>query len=374
MKLSNFHALQPIESKSLLYEDVPRAKFAYTNYQQDPRPDVFAMSRQTNPDTGNDLVYGINLNYLSKDQLRGLLEVAPQVVNVPEAKRYDALKYLAPDLTDYYRSYNNDYMHEIEASDLSGYMNKMVDEPELYPADKERVKTRELVKDVEQDIKVDKAKEREDGEDEYLKAARKSWETDRRLHDPDTGEINDPDDTPDSFDGDSAEKYIQSRGKDIDRRAEVERLANQIDDLDNFDDELETRDEIGDLVHQLPESVQYYPSVGFVWGSPDNYIKYHSPNEFIRCRDNFGSILEHSFGSSMFGVYDLISNKLVIDIVRSPKEILHEAGWGSSHTVLFEKSGDDMIVLYQCGLPEDVHEAVRVFSDSIAPVLISESA
>jgi len=95
----------------------------YGNYKVDPRPLVVQLGKWRHPSTGNMLVGGINLNYLSDDQLERLRKYGPDLLQYKNLKnRYWRGRSLLPDVFDsdsgFYRTYNQDYIRIIDLGSL----------------------------------------------------------------------------------------------------------------------------------------------------------------------------------------------------------------------------------------------------------------
>lgn len=94
--------------------------YNYDNFQVDPRPKVLLLGRWRHPRTRNNLVAGINLNYLSDDQVTRLRKVLPQILKSRNLRnRYWAGRELLPDIfNDMYRTYDSRYVHGITPATL----------------------------------------------------------------------------------------------------------------------------------------------------------------------------------------------------------------------------------------------------------------
>ena len=118
MKLTKVLNLLPTEalyvSRTMLLEDGegPRLRFNYPNFKHDPTPDVLMLGNYDHPNTGNELIGGINLNYLSKHQMDDLAKALPKILEPSNLYgRYWAGRRLVPDIfKNFYRTYNNDYI------------------------------------------------------------------------------------------------------------------------------------------------------------------------------------------------------------------------------------------------------------------------
>ena len=111
------------ESKSYIrwsllheHETAPTWAFDYQRYRNDPSPKILVLGTYAHPVTGNNLVGGINLNYLSPRQK---LQLRKQLPNLMTAKnlydRYHLGLRTLPDIFDtYYRTYNPAFIRGIQ--------------------------------------------------------------------------------------------------------------------------------------------------------------------------------------------------------------------------------------------------------------------
>lgn len=94
--------------------------FKYGNWQNDPTPQVLLLGRWREPDTRNLLVAGINLHYLTPDQIIELRKVLPDILKPRDLKsRYWRGMSLLPDVfKKNYRTYDQDYVSGASKSTL----------------------------------------------------------------------------------------------------------------------------------------------------------------------------------------------------------------------------------------------------------------
>jgi hypothetical protein len=94
--------------------EAPRWRFSYDNFKNDPRPDILLLGGYTHPRTGNNLVGGINLHYLNKDQVDELARVLPTIMTGNNLKsRVRQLRNVVPQIFNYYRTYNAAYIRGV---------------------------------------------------------------------------------------------------------------------------------------------------------------------------------------------------------------------------------------------------------------------
>lgn len=113
-----------LEESRFYYDDMlilekgegPRWKFGYDNFKVDPSPDILLLGAYRHPSTGNNLIGGINLHYLSKGDLDRLANALPKIMDATNLYyRYHAGKRLVPDIFKrYYRTYNASYVRGVE--------------------------------------------------------------------------------------------------------------------------------------------------------------------------------------------------------------------------------------------------------------------
>lgn len=94
--------------------------FDYQNAQTDKRPRLLLLGKWRHPTTRNILLAGINLNYLSDDQLAAVRQNLKQIVQPRNLKsRYWKGKQLVPDVFEMaYRTYDKDYVGSITKDTL----------------------------------------------------------------------------------------------------------------------------------------------------------------------------------------------------------------------------------------------------------------
>jgi len=174
MKLLTEKSLRDTGSRRLGKNKYPRSSFKYLSYNTDPKPDVLVLGDWKHPRTRNNLVAGINLNYLSSGQLEKLRKVVDKVFRRSSLRaRYRFLKSILPDVAMYYRTYDSKYIKSIERGALDSYIKAKPtsrDEKVQTTADANKAAH---VKEPERDI--DKKHDELD---------REVWQTKRRLYEP----------------------------------------------------------------------------------------------------------------------------------------------------------------------------------------------
>lgn len=94
----------------------PKWKFDYSNFDNDPNPDILLLGAYRHPRTGNNLVGGINLHYLNTQQLNDLARALPKIMSGADLyNRYHIGRRLVPSVFRHsYRTYNSAYIHGVE--------------------------------------------------------------------------------------------------------------------------------------------------------------------------------------------------------------------------------------------------------------------
>jgi hypothetical protein len=117
MKLNNAVRFSVTESHLFILEhgEAPRWSFNYDSFKQDPAPDILVLGAYRHPNTGNNLIGGINLNYLDKAQRDDLARVLPQLMQQGNLyQRYHLGKRLLPGVfNNSYRTYNANHIRGV---------------------------------------------------------------------------------------------------------------------------------------------------------------------------------------------------------------------------------------------------------------------
>ena len=98
-----------------------RWQFDYDNYNVDPKPDVLVLGTYKHPNTGNQLVGGINLHYISERDQLDLRKLLPELSKIKGLKRRyrfgsRALPHIFSDQA--YRTYDSDHISGLKTGVL----------------------------------------------------------------------------------------------------------------------------------------------------------------------------------------------------------------------------------------------------------------
>jgi hypothetical protein len=94
-------------------------RFRYPRFQVDETPQVLYLAKYRHRTTGKRHLAGINLNYLSEDEIEELRGALPELLAAPPRQRYDVGMSLIPHIFGkYYRTYLFDNVIPISAETL----------------------------------------------------------------------------------------------------------------------------------------------------------------------------------------------------------------------------------------------------------------
>lgn len=96
-------------------DEAPRWRFRYDNFNNDPTPDILLLGSYRHPRTGNNLVGGINLHYLNKNQVDELARNLPQIMRGGSLYRryHEGLRACPEIFHSFYRTYNSQFIRGV---------------------------------------------------------------------------------------------------------------------------------------------------------------------------------------------------------------------------------------------------------------------
>lgn len=360
----------------MIFEDkYPATKFQYANYNVDPKPHVLVLGTYRPKTTGNNLLAGINLNYLSKSQLRNLQRHLNALFSLGDLRsRYRYISNKLQDISQYYRTYDKDEISSVEPDELSDAIKPK-------NTKKDRVQAVQKPKaDIQKLVNLATTRNPDDIDnlsDRSVDSGRNAWQMKQRLYNT-TGNRQKPEASSDTETSRlKGNRYRSQRRElnDLKRQAEIDRIAAKLkknykpddkyedtDDLDNdLDNDLDSETPPDFTESVVTDDYSYFKPIGFVWSSPDAYIKWHNPPKF--------SQISESIDGKVSAIYNLSDGMIIVDKT-DHDYMLFEAGWSHDHTVLFERDGDDLVVL--CDLEDyDLNEVVDNFVTSDACALMA---
>jgi hypothetical protein len=374
--------LRKTGSKRLGKDKFPRDSFGYVNYDTDPKPDVLVLGNWKHPRTKNNLIAGINLNYLSTGQTIKLRKAAKRIFSKKSLRaRYRYLKSILPDIAMYYRTYDSKYIKSIEHNELDSYIKAK-------PSSKdEKVKTRA---DINKAAHIPEP----DTDEQVGELDRDAWQLKRRLYEPEKERRRTSPERLGIAGSKAAKKakaarYIRDRRKmrELERQLELDKELRkekpesepepepELKDIEYPDYGInEPEDDYGPEYHlddlgyesKNPASrmsgYNYLPKLGYIWDSKESYIDNHTPGRKLLVESN----------RKLLAVYDIISKKFIVDSVSNHAEMLFDAGWDYDHTVLFETAGNELVVKSDCA-GSDINDAIECFRKNAVKNILLES-
>jgi hypothetical protein len=342
----------------------PRASFKYASYDTDPQPDVLVLGNWKNPTTKNNLIAGVNLNYLSSGQFAKLRKAAKRIFSRDSLRaRYRYLKSILPDIAMYYRTYDAKYIKGIEHNELDSYTKTKPDEKDA------KVTT---AADFGKAIHApEPAKEIDKQTDEL---DREAWRMKRRLYEPEKQRRRTSPERLGIAGSKAAKKakdarYVRDRKKlkELERQVELAReLRRQAElsrELEEPEEPEEPQDTGGSTARRRRRTGDYGPEYHLDDLGYESYIRSHKPDS---------KLITESRQKNLFAVFDVLTEQFVVDSVISHAEILFDSGWDYDHTVLFEIMGDELIVKSDCS-DTDIQRAIKCFRKNIVSSVLLES-
>jgi len=358
MKLLAEKSLRDTGSRRLGKHKYPRSSFKYLSYNTDPKPDILVLGDWKHPRTKNNLVAGINLNYLSSGQLEKLRKVADKVFRRDSLRsRYRFLKSVLPDVAMYYRTYDSKYIKSIERSALDSYVKAKPtsrDEKAQTTSDTGRAAH---VKEPEKDID-----QRSDELD------RETWQTKRRLYEPEKQRRRTSPERIGIAGSELAKKAKDARYKrdrrklkELERQLAIDRELRRQAELSRKPEEPEEPEAPED--RRRRRTGDYGPEYHLDDLGYESYIRSHKPGS---------KLITEAKHKSLFAVFDVLSDQFVVDSVINHAEMLFDAGWDYDHTVLFEVTDNELIVRSDCS-DTAMKRAIECFKNSTVKNILLES-
>jgi len=359
----------------------PRWKFDYDNWKLDPSPDILLLGAYEHPNTGNELVGGINLHYLDRRERDKLAKVLPSIMGGNNLyDRYWIGKRVAPKIFEkYYRTYNAKYIRGVQKDimypkygmmkatknwlqkKLGGiFKTKAQRQKEVepkYPQDLDAMQDR--LNQVVQQLQQRQPRRPTEPDTPEMRAARNAFlqfQRERTMKDIERRE-----DEPlrqaqqdlqqevgqEPVDPDMAKQLLQQRREQ--NRRELTDPKNDID-LGNEDDmrTLRGSDDDEDVVDQLEEQIAYYsPVVGHIIFEPFRPFVHENKPVFTESwgdRRTLSGEYWLNDGSSLYAENDYDHSMHVVSMARA--HINDELGldiddefidWNELRTILTEQ-------------------------------------
>ena len=350
------------ENYDLIFEATAKVlRFNYERAKNDPRPRVFVLGRWRHPQTGNNLVAGINLNYLSDDELQQLYSHMGQIMKPSRLKNRWWLGYgLLPHIwLKAYRQYDERFIHSVRDADIPP-------EPEDYeepkepgePQDKEAMppdeaaalqKLRELeaqrkgespqepkkrksllrlgkdtLKRIAHAIRNKLFRNRKKEQVKQKQADMQRAEKEKELHKKKTEK--------EIADLEREKRLGHTRYSKELKRTDDEDEADEVRRLKELEDEHRSESRMEHIDAIIESTVE---DRRIIWRSKRNYAYWHRPDRFVQYQPQLrGSILDYSHGTQLIAIYNIVENKLVIDLTDGPANIIAQSGWNWDDAII----------------------------------------
>jgi len=299
-------------------------RFNYERAKTDPKPRVLVLGRWLHPRTNNKLVAGLNLNYLNDEEANQLSHYLPQIMKPNSLKvRWWTGYGLLPQIwLKSYRQYDERFIHSMGQADIDP-------EPKDYetpkqPGEPEKISPKAAAQ-------IQKLKE--------LEAQRLQ----QPPHEPKKREIT-------RFTKDTIKRIYNLIKKRLFRNKKKEQAKKEIEPIEPKLDIEEPENEVeADALKDIED--EYRASEGkmngldtlieatvkdrnLTWNSTANYVYWHSPEKFTEYQPKLrGCVLDYAQGTKLIAIYDVIADKLIVDLADSPQILLAESGWDWNTTI-----------------------------------------
>lgn len=323
--------------------------FDYPNYKLDQRPRVLVLGYWKNPDTGNKLLGGINLNYLTEPELQKLRVALPLILRPKDLKnRYNVGKRILPDIFgQFYRTYNKSYVQQITPSELTYGKDKKEKDTDKTRAGLDASTIKKTIDSIEPS--APKPVSGKTGLDKGI-PIRKLAKLIQRKKKLDTRDKQ-------QQDIDQAEKQEVLAKKDLatqepeEQPEEPQELPPEAPEepqvppeepVEQPDSEKKkAADELSRPPNQpaTEHAIQKHPILGFLWPSPDAYRTWHRPSAFLTT-----PMLSEGKEKPLLAIYNINTGETLIDRVEDHAVIIQEAGWDYPYIIrLLPVTGRDNI-------------------------------
>jgi hypothetical protein len=307
-------------------------RFNYERAKTDPKPRVLVLGRWLHPKTSNKLVAGLNLNYLNDDETGQLNHYLPQIMKPNSLKvRWWTGYGLLPQIwLKAYRQYDERFIHSMGQADIEPAA-KDYESPKQpgEPQDDEKMSPKAAAKI--QKLKKLKAQQTEQPPHEPKKKglARLSKDTIKRLY------------------ALLKKKLFKNKKKELAKaeiepevepeiiepeEGEVEPEEEEVQSLKDIEDKHRANE---DVLHNLDTLIEAtVEDRKLTWHSKANYIHWHNPEKFTEYQPKLrGCVLDYAQGTKLIAIYDIVEDKLIIDLANSPQVLLAESGWDWDTTI-----------------------------------------
>lgn len=337
-----------IEESSDIY------RFSYDRAKHDPRPRVLILGQWQNPDTGNNLVGGLNLNYLSNDEIKIVQKIIDRITKYNNLKsRYWAGRNLIPSIwRKSYRTYDKNFIGSAMKADFTpdeiDYKQdreRQIDpDGDGKPGNDSGIKTGSDADNELQDLDaIEKIRTGEEPKKQGIlnKIARFSKSTLNKIKSYLINKLK-------KRKTDKVDKTDSDKVDDFDNSVDIENPDN----IDNEDEVEEVEEDFDVKLDAILEEI-IKPKKLF-WNSPTQYVYWHKPSKFFEYQNKInGSIADYSYGSNIYAIFDTYTESLIIDLVDDIQEMYDAAMWNDNNKIVLSINEDKVNIESNGVLCED---------------------
>lgn len=316
-------------------------RFNYERAKNDPRPRVMVLGRWMHPRTGNKMVVGINLNYLDESEIRRLNKLMPKIMKPATLKErwWVGYRLMRGVWLKAYRQYDERFIHGLDQADIKPA-------PEDYEAPKQpgepsdAEKTSPAAADAVHKMKGIEAQKKGEPPKEPKKKrtiTRFAKDTIKKLSNLIRTKLfkNKKQSTAKKEVGGIERRKVEP-GKEVKGLENVEKkhdAEQEMDDrLDDLGDKYDTSESLAKHLDIIIEATVKPKALR--WRSPHNYVFWHGLEKFTEYQPRLrGRVLDYASGTKLVAVYNIYEDKMIVDLVDAPQEILSAANWGWKDTI-----------------------------------------
>ena len=332
-----------LEGNSTILESTARIlRFNYERAKNDPRPRVMVLGRWLHPRTGNKIVVGINLNYLDEDEIHRLNRLLPRIMKPDTLKErwWTGYRLLRGIWLKAYRQYDERFIHSLDQADIEP-------SPEDYespkqpgePSDAEKTSPKAAsavnkLKSIEAQKQGKPPKEPK----KRRSITRFAKDTIKKLSNFIRTKL--------------SRNKQQLKAKQETEKAKIkkepQKAIKAIDDIENIEKEHDVKQNVDDRLDTLGDKYDTIEGLRCLdtlieatikpkalrWRSPANYVFWHGVEKFTEYQPRLrGKVLDYANGTKLIAVYNISEDKMIVDLVETPQEILSAANWDWGNTI-----------------------------------------
>lgn len=332
MILSNFSTSNIEEAQIIAYRQIiseagyARAlSFTYPPFNVDPTPSVLVLGHYIHPNTKNKLLGGINLNYLTQSQVDRLRKSLPKLVKSGRSlkTRYRWGKRYLPDIfKEYYRTYDEKYIHAVHPSTLRFWHPKADKRRKEEPVARPRIQIPDKSAEVQQSTQPSTIKALQPNVPQGTKVA---------LAKPQKQELDALDQELVQTDVLSKDPRVQNAKMNPMPDPQVARsgMSKKLLKQQPQPEEPEPIEpEIEPELDELGEGCHFDQDLGYIWDTPKSYILWHSKPKFHKIDDGVGELV---------AIKNIRENKVIFGR-ENYHAMLVEANWDYQDVEIYHKA------------------------------------